>query len=107
MNEFLVVLKNPIVEFFIILSACFWFLYKFFKTKDLQNIFCILIFSFIQMNRWPFYLGYELSFGLIALTCVGFLCYERIAKKRLPLRLYVVCFSGLGTFFLIKFMFGL
>jgi hypothetical protein len=106
MNELLVVLKNPVVEFFIILSASIWFLYKFFRTKDLQYVFSVLIFNFIQMNRWPLYLKYELTFGLIALTCVGFLCYERFSKKRLPLRLYVVCFSSLGVFFLVKFALG-
>ncbi len=105
MNEFFN--AHPILDCLILLAGCLWFLYKYIRTRDLQYIFPILVILSVQMARWPFFLDYKISFGAIFLICIGFLLYEKVSKKRLPRRLYIICFSCLGAFLLVRFALGI
>lgn len=105
MNEFFK--AHPLLDSLILLSGCLWFLYKYFRTRDLQYVFPVLVILSVQMARWPLFLDYRISLGTIALICIGFLCYEKVSKRKLPRRLYIICFSCIGAFFLVRLALGI
>lgn len=95
------------IEAIAIWLGAVWFGYKWFIKRQTKYILLPIILVMNQLTRWPFFLDYNLVFGLIGIIGGVIMCVEFSMKKQITsMYPYVIIIFFISVLLLIEPLHG-